>query len=77
MQGDPVRIFRHEIIPDCGSFEVWFEDGRPSVYRYWDDNPSRRLRPDTLTRADALNQVQEIARTALAELETKKAADRA
>lgn len=71
MQGDPIRIFRHEAIPDCGSFEIWFADGRPSVYRYWEDNPGRRLRADTLTKAEALSQVQEIARDALADMDKK------
>lgn len=72
MKGDPVRILRHELIPDCGSFEVRFADGRPSVYRYWDDAPSRRLRPDILTKAEALSQEQEVARTELAKLEHSK-----
>jgi len=30
-----------EGIPDCGSFEVWFADGRPSTFFYWEDNPGR------------------------------------
>lgn len=62
MQGDPIRIIPHEIIPDCGSFEVRFADGRKSIYRYWDDDPGRRLRPETFTKAEALRQVHEIAR---------------
>src|SRR5271165_5401572 len=33
----------------CGSFVVRFPDGRPSKYFYWDDLPSRRLRPDLVT----------------------------
>jgi len=39
----PIRIIPHapKGIPDCGSFEVWFADGRPSQYFYWDDNPGR------------------------------------
>jgi hypothetical protein len=38
-----IRIIPHAPhgIPDCGSFEVWFADGRPSEYFYWDDNPGR------------------------------------
>jgi hypothetical protein len=37
---DRIRIIPHapEGIPDCGSFEVWFADGRPSEFFYWDDN---------------------------------------
>jgi hypothetical protein len=40
---DRIRIIPHypEGIPDCGSFEVWFADGRPSRYFYWDDNRGR------------------------------------
>jgi Rap1a immunity proteins len=45
-----VRIIKHEAVKDCGSFEVRFPDGRPSQYFYWDDQPSRRLRPETLDR---------------------------
>jgi hypothetical protein len=41
---DRVRIIKHEVVPDCGSFEVQFLD-RPSEYFYWDDIPARRLRP--------------------------------
>ncbi|MDA9430494.1 hypothetical protein XH88_01570 [Bradyrhizobium sp. CCBAU 51627] len=41
-------------MPDCGSFEVRYGDGRPSRYFYWDDLPSRRLRPEVLTRDVAL-----------------------
>ena len=28
---DRIRIIKHEAVPDCGSFEVRFADGRPSV----------------------------------------------
>jgi hypothetical protein len=40
---DRIRVIPHypEGIPDCGSFEVWFADGRPSQYFHWDDNPGR------------------------------------
>ena len=41
-----VRLIKHEAVPKCGCFEVRFSDGRPSTYFYWDDLPSRRLRPD-------------------------------
>ena len=51
--GDPIRIIKHEAIPDCGSFEVRV-DGKPSRYFYWDDIPGRRLRPEILTRDQAL-----------------------
>jgi len=50
-----IRIIRHEAVPETGSFEVRFADGRPSKYFYYDDVLGRRLRPDVLsTRANAL-----------------------
>jgi hypothetical protein len=51
-------------VKDCGSFEVRFPDGRPSQYFYWDDVPSRRLRPETLDREIALEQAKAVARAA-------------
>jgi hypothetical protein len=41
---DRIRIIPHALrsVADSGSFEVWFADGQPSQYFYWDDNPSRR-----------------------------------
>lgn len=58
----PVRIIKHEAVPDCGSFEVRFADGRPSRYWYWDDLPSRRLRPEQMTQEQAKAAAQEFAR---------------
>jgi hypothetical protein len=40
-----IRLLKHTGAPqlsDCGSFEVRFPHGRPSIYFYWDDNPGRR-----------------------------------
>ncbi len=54
---------------DCGSFEVRLADGRPSRYFYWDDLPSRRLRPEVLTRDVALETAREVARAAQDELD--------
>jgi hypothetical protein len=34
-----IRIIKHESIPQTGSYEVRFSDGRPSVYHYFDDDP--------------------------------------
>jgi hypothetical protein len=61
---DRVRIIKHEAVKDCGSFEVRFPDGRPSVYFYRDDVPSRQLRPETLDRETALEQAKAVARAA-------------
>jgi hypothetical protein len=48
-----VRLIKHEVIPGCGSFELRFPDGRPSNYVYFEDLPSRRLRPEQVDRAVA------------------------
>ena len=29
---DRIRIIKHEAVPQCGSFEVRYPDGRESVY---------------------------------------------
>jgi DNA-binding XRE family transcriptional regulator len=57
-----IRIIRHEGVKDSGSFEVRFPDDRPPRYFYWDDVPSRRLRPDILTSEQALEQARAFAR---------------
>ena len=49
-----VRLIKHKAVPKCVSYEVRFPDGGPSRYFYWDDEASRRLRPDLLTGAEAL-----------------------
>jgi hypothetical protein len=63
MTDKPVRIIKHEAVPDCGSFEVRFADGRTSVYFYWDDIASRRLRPEQVDQETAKKQAQEFARS--------------
>lgn len=57
---DPIRIIPHEAVPDCGSFEVRWPGGRR--FFYWDDLAGRRLRPETLTKAEALEQAKALAR---------------
>ena len=57
-----IRILKHEAVPKTGSFEVRFADGRPSRYFYFDDILGRRLRPETLTREQALEQAKALAR---------------
>ena len=56
-----VRLIKHEAVPRCGSFEVRI-DGLRSRYFYWDDEPGRRLRPDRMTRAEALELAKLLAR---------------
>ena len=60
----PVRLIKHEAVPDCGSFEVRYSDGRPSAFFYWDDVASRRLRSDQMTRAQAIDAARTLARAA-------------
>lgn len=55
-----VRIIKHETVPDCGSFEVIWPGGKR--YFYWDDIPGRRLRPEALSREQALEQAKALAR---------------
>lgn len=63
-EGDPVRIILHRgVDDDCGSLEVWFADGRPSVRFY-----SRRLHPNTLTRDLANEKATALARDELDKL---------
>ena len=60
---DHIRIVKHELFRSkCGSFEVRFSDGRESKFFYWDDLPSRRLRPEILTSEQALEQAKAFAR---------------
>jgi hypothetical protein len=54
---DRVRIIPHETMPGCGSFEVRIP-GKPSQYFYWDDLSSRRLTPDMLDRATAMDRAR-------------------
>ena len=49
-------------MPDTGSYEVRFADGRESKFYYFDDLSGRRLRPDILTSEQALEAVKALAR---------------
>ena len=64
MKNARARIIKHEAVVGCGSFEVRYADGRPSQFFYFDDLPSRRLRPETLDRYAALEQAKAAARAA-------------
>jgi hypothetical protein len=48
-----VRLIKRESVPNCGSYEIRFPDGRPSRFVYWDDLASRRLRLDLVDSAVA------------------------
>ena len=58
-----IRIIKHEAVPQTGSFEVRFPDGRPSVYFYWDDMPGRRVRSDQTDSKRALEAAKALARS--------------
>ncbi len=64
-----VYLRKHEAVRDCGSYEVWFEDGRPSKFFYFDDLLNRRLRPDIMTKAQAADAAQAFARAEREKLE--------
>ena len=49
-------------MPDTGSYEVRFADGRASKFYYYDDVLRRRLRPEILTSEQALEQAKALAR---------------
>ena len=56
-----IRVRKHEALPGCGSFEVRLPVERPTFF-YFDDLASRRLRPEMLTREQALEQAKALAR---------------
>lgn len=76
MRNDPIRIIPHRIdrIPDTGSFEVRFADGREAVYFHWDDHPGRRAMSmsTTMDQAAAKAAAQDLARTELAQLKRNR-----
>ena len=37
-----IRIIKHEVVPDCGSYEVRFPDGRFKHGGYQQENPGLR-----------------------------------
>lgn len=60
-----IRLLKHTSapeIPDAGSYEVRFSNGRASVYFYWDDNPGRRSITQALSSEEAESKAKERAR---------------
>ena len=49
-------------VPDSGSYEVCFPDGRESIYFYWDDNAGRRSITLALSSEKAERQAKDVAR---------------
>jgi hypothetical protein len=43
-----IRVIKHEAVPDCGSFEVRFPDGRPSNVAEQDAKKFAREEQDKL-----------------------------
>ena len=54
-----IRIIKHEAVRQLLKFES--PDGREFKFFYWDDIPGRRLRPDRVPGAEALEQAQAVA----------------
>ena len=50
-------------MPLCGSFEVCFPDGRPSVFFYWDDNSDRASITHAMNSEEAERKAKALART--------------
>lgn len=62
MTDKPVRISKTpEAVPKTGSYKVTYPGGER--FFYYDDEPSRRLRPDAKTSEQALAEAQEFARS--------------
>jgi hypothetical protein len=68
-----IRLLKHTVapaVPDSGSFEVRFPNGRESIYFYWDDNPGRRSITRKLSSEEAERKANELARTEQEKLES-------
>ena len=57
-----IRLIKHEAVPNCGSFEVRFPDGK-SFYFYWDDESGRRVRPAQMGSKQALEAAKAFVRS--------------
>jgi hypothetical protein len=60
-----IRLLKHTAapaVPDSGSYEVKFPDGRPGVYFYWDDNPGRRSITMALSSEEAERKAKDLRR---------------
>jgi hypothetical protein len=51
-----VRLIKHETVPKCGSYEVRVDGG------HYENDPSRRLRPEQSSREEALELAKSLAR---------------
>jgi hypothetical protein len=66
-----IRIIKHEVIPDCGNYEVCYPDGRPSKYFYFENPLICRLRPDLVEQAIAEQDAKAFARAKQDKLEAQ------
>ena len=57
-----IRVIKHEVVPDFGSYEVRFPDGRPSKYFCFENLPGRRLQTDRVEQAVAEQEAKRFAR---------------
>jgi hypothetical protein len=67
-----IRLLKHTAapqVPDSGSYEVRFPDGRPSLYFYWDDNPGHASITHSLNSEEAERKAKALAQTEQEKLE--------
>jgi hypothetical protein len=69
-----VRLIKHETVPKCGSYEVRI-DGKRSRFFYFENDPGRRLRPEVMTREEALELARSLARSEHAPMMASKPLD--
>jgi len=75
MRPQKILVLKHSAapeIPDSGSYEVCFPDGRESIYFYWDDNPGRRSITLALSGEEAERKAKDLARAEQDKLKTAK-----
>ena len=68
-----IRLLKHTAapaVPDSGSYEVKFPDGRESVFFCWDDNSGRRSITRKLSSEEAERKAKDLARTEQEKLES-------
>jgi hypothetical protein len=56
-----IRLIKHEVIPNCRSYEVPLLGWPVPQFFYWDDETGRRVRPDQHTSEQVLKLAREFA----------------
>jgi len=59
--GDGIRIIKHEVVPDCGSFGPLSARSAQPVFLLG-RHPARRMRPETFDRETALEKAKAVAK---------------